>query len=290
MVRLIVDSTCDMPEEWRARYQIRSVSLMVNIDDKMYRDGKDITISDLYEVMRKGVFPKTSQAPADELDTAFREAAEGGDDCLYLSFSSEMSGTYNLANIIARQILEEYPQRRIEIVDSRGGSFATGLIAMQLSKLIEQGMTLDMLAQRARTMTGIVEHLFTLSSLEWLSKGGRIARPIGMAGDILKLKPILDVKNGKMEVIQIVRGRKKALSALVEKVAERASGFPRQLIGLTHADDLASAQTVKQMILERLPEAQIEICEIGCVLGVHLGIGGVGVFFFREMPQDYGII
>ena len=127
-----------------------------------------------------------------------------------------------------------------------------------------------------------VEHVFTVSNLDWMVKGGRINKSIGHVGDILNIKPLVDVQDGKMEILKIVRGRKKALHEIVDLVVERSKGYPVQTIGLAHSDDEETVKTLESMLTEAMPYCDFVTCEIGCVLSTHLGIGGVGAFFFRE--------
>lgn len=281
MVKIIVDSTCDIPAEWKEHYEVETLPLVVTLDGKDYKDGVEIQIDTLYKYMREGVFPKTSQVPPELIYEAFEAHLQRGEDFIYLAFSSELSGTCQLAVMVANELREKYPNRRMAVVDSKGGSLATGLIASRAYELAAQGASFEELIEEMNRMIGRVEHLFTISSLEWLAKGGRISKPLGYAGDVLNIKPILDVENGKMVVIKMVRGRKKALKYLVSKIVERAQNYPDQVIALAHADDLETVETLQDMIHEFLPECRTVICEIGCVLGTHLGIGGVGAFFFR---------
>ena len=153
--------------------------------------------------------------------------------------------------------------------------------------MIENGARFDEVRTFFIDATNRIEHIFTISNLEWLSKGGRIPKPVGKMGDILSIKPLLDVQDGKMGVMQMVRGRKKALRRLIQTVSERIGDFTNQYIGIAHAYDLDTAQEVEQMIKNAYPESRTFIQPIGSVLGVHLGIGGVGVFFFNSKPDEY---
>lgn len=290
MIRLIVDSTCDMPKELIGKYHIEVLPLFVTIGEDTYRDGPEIDLKRLYDTMRQGIVPKTSQISAEDTETVFRRICEAGDDFIFLSFSSEMSGTYQLAQIIVSDLREEFPSCRMEVVDSEGGCFATGLIAMQCARWIASGRDYEDVLSHVKDMIGKIQHLFTLDSLNWLAKGGRIAKPAGYVGDVLQIKPILHVTDKTMHVVRVVRGRKNTLKTLVEMLRERMKECPRQLIGITHADDPEAAAQVEQMIHEALPEAKTKVLPIGCVLGTHLGIGGVGLFFVKAPVADYDLL
>ncbi|MDO5446128.1 MAG: DegV family protein [Eubacteriales bacterium] len=290
MIRLVIDSTCDMPQDLISKYHSSVLPLSVSIGNESFRDGVDIQIDRLYSAMRQGILPQTSQISPSETESIFRSICEEGDDMIYLSFSSGMSGTFQLAKLIAEDLSREFPERRLEVVDSEGGSIATGIIAMQTARWISSGKSFEEVVSLLNEAVSKIQHLFTLDSLNWLAKGGRIAKPAGYVGDKLQIKPILHVADKTMHVIRIVRGRKQTLSALVDMLVERCKDMPKQLIGIAHADDLSVAEEVAQMIHKVLPEAKTFILPIGCVLGSHIGIGGVGLFFFREPLSEYDLL
>ena len=282
MICFVVDSTCDIPEAWREHYKPEVLPLIVSVDGREYLDQVDIQLEELHGYMRQGIVPKTAQVPAEQMYEIFGRHLKQGEDVIYLSFSAAMSGTYALAAVIMEELREKYPKRRLALVDSRGGCLATGLIAVRACALIEQGASFDTVVSETERMVGQVEHLFTLPNLNWLVKGGRVARPLGFIGDVINIKPVLDVENGKMVVIKMVRGNKKSLQYLADELALRAAKYPDQWIALAHCADPETAALLERLVKERLPHCHTVICKIGCVLSAHLGIGGVGAFFFRE--------
>jgi len=283
MIRIIVDSTCDLPRSFAEKHGIVTLPLHVLVNGTEYLDGVTITTDQVYDLMRQGVMPGTSQVSmTDTYDTLAALAAEG-DDLLYLAFSGRMSGACGLVGHVMEELGELYPQRRFCTLDSRGGSFATGLIAMEAARAAEAGMSFDQLAERCRFLIDHVEHVFVISDLNWMIRGGRISKTMGYTANLLDIKPVLDVRDGEMEVIQKVRGRLNSMKRVADITARRAAGCPCQTIGITHADDLPAAEKMRELLHERLPECDFLIEEIGAVLGVHLGIGGVGVFFFNQM-------
>lgn len=283
MIRIIVDSTCDMPRAVIKQYGIEVLPLHVVVENREYLDGVEITTNEIYDLMRKGVMPKTAQVGPADTGRRLSELAAQGDDLLYLAFSSKMSGTCGLVWSIMQQLQQQYPQRAMCTLDAKGGSFATGLIAMEAAKLAAQGMAFDALVERCKFLIAHVEHVFVISDLNWMVRGGRISKTLGYTANLLNIKPVLDVNDGEMEVIQKVRGLKKSRERVADIVAQRAQNCPCQTIGITHADDLQAAEQMRDMLQQRLPECRFLIEQIGAVLGVHLGIGGVGVFFFNQM-------
>lgn len=288
MIKLIVDSTCDLPEEIINKHDIKILPLRVLLNDKEYLDRVDISIEEVYDEMRKGVLPKTSQVAPGEIYDVFNRYCEEGNDFIYLAFSSVLSGTCSLATNILEEFKEKYSEIRMEVIDSKAGATGIGLIIMQALKLIDEGYSFDIIVDQINEMVSNVEHIFMLTDLNWLMKGGRISKTQAALGTMLDLKPILQVNNGYMEVIKRIRGRKKALNTLVDLLEERIHGFKNQVIGIGHADDLETAEELADIIRKRVGEDTVfTINKIGCVLGSHLGIGGVGILFFNKKPSLY---
>lgn len=283
MLKLIVDSTCDLPENYIKENDILVLPLKILLENKEYLDGETINVDGVYEAMKKGYMPMTAQPAPETIYNIFSNYAKKGQEFIYIAFSSAMSGTYQLASTILLELKEEFPQVNMEVVDSMGGSTATGLIVMQTMEYIKSGMTeFKKALDYMKDLTHHIEHIFTISDLNWLIKGGRISKTQGMIGSILGINPILDVNDGRMEVIRKTRGRKKAFAAVIDMLEERAGALKDQIIGISHADDEEAARELVSMITERLGCTQFIINKIGGVLGSHLGIGGVGVFFFNQ--------
>ena len=287
MIKLIVDSTCDLPEEYIIKYDITVLSLKVLLEDKEFLDKKTISVDEVYDAMRKGVMPRTSQPSPEEIYNIFRDFAENGEDFIYLSFSQILSGTYQLAWAVLNEIKKLYPDRKMEIIDSKGGSTATGLIALwAVSWIKDNKLDYQQIVSKIKELVNSVEHIFTLSDLSWLIKGGRIGKAQGMLGNILNINPILQVNDGRMEIIHKVRGRKKALNMIIDLLEERTGNFTDQIIGISHADDLETAEELMRLIQTRTGFRRFIINKIGSVLGSHLGIGGVGIFFFNYNAEE----
>jgi len=288
VIRIIVDSTCDLPKNLLERFSIAVLRLSVIMDDKTYRDGIDIQLEEVYQAMRAGKTPKTAQIQAEEAKALFTSIAEAGDDFIYLAFSAEMSGTFNLANLVCAPLKEQYPERRMEIVDSKGGSMGTGLIAIQLGLMNENAASFDEMLSQSLWMTEHVKYAFTINDVKGAVRGGRVlARTAGSIGDILSIKPLVDVRNGMLHIVRFVRGSQKSLETVADFIVNYARDFQDQIIGVTHADDPDRAGYMMTRIQKLLPECTILCEQIGSVLGAHLGIGGVGVFCLNQRPTAY---
>jgi len=287
MIRIIVDSTCDLPAEIMKEYGIETVPLRILLNGKEFLDKVSIKVSQVYEAMRGGIQPKTSQPnPVDAYNTFYKHAVQGC-SMIFLSFSGKMSGTYQVISAVGQQIKEQFPAIDLAVIDTKAGSMATGLMAWQAAKLAAAGRSFTEIVRTVEELVKQVEHIFTITDLQWLVKGGRITKAEGLLGSILHIKPILHVNDGMIEPLEKVRGKKKALCTMVNILEEKIAAFPEQVIGISHADDEETALELEALIKERLGEKRIISSIIGSVLGSHLGIGGVGVFFFRQRPSLY---
>ena len=287
MVKIIVDSSSDLPVELMNEYDIKLLPQRIYLRDTEYYDKVTINAEEVYEAMSRGVIPITSlPRPVDILETYIRCCREEH-DFIYVALSSKLSGTYQLAVSLMEEVKDQYKSIKMKVVDSKSGSTAAGLIALQAAKLARAGIAFEEIVEQISELADHSEHIFMVGDLKWLIKGGRLTRTEGMVGSILNIKPILHVKDGAVELLEKVRGRKKALMTIVEIVEERIKDFPRQTIGISHAGDLELAFELRDMLVRRLGNEDIMINKIGAALVSHLGIGGAGVFFFNKEPELY---
>lgn len=287
MTKIIIDSTSDLSDGIIKKYSIDILPLRVFIKDKEYLDKVTISVEDVYDAMRKGICPMTSLPNPKKTYEVFKKYASNGIDFIFYSFSSKLSSTYETCYLIIEKLKKEFPNVKMDIVDTKAGSFASGLVALQGAMLAKLGNKFEDIVKASKENIQYIEHIFTIDDLSWLLKGGRISKSEAIIGNALNIKPILDVQDGKMVVIKKIRGRKRALNTVVDLVQQRIKEFPNQIIGITHADDLKTALEIKDMIIERIGNNNILIEKIGSVLGSHLGIGGVGVFFFNKKSESY---
>lgn len=281
MIKILVDSTCDLPKEEMERYDIANLPLRVKIEEQDYKDKVDIQVEQVFDVMRQGIVPQTSQPSLQDIIDIFTQYGERGEDVIYLAFSSKLSGTYQTVYTFLNEIREKYPNNKFTVIDTKAGSIAIGLMAIKGAQMIEQGYPYEEIVRTIKFMAEHVEHIFTLAELSWLVKGGRISKTMGLVGNVLNIKPIIEMKNGEMQVIQKVRGQKKTLEQILNIVEERIKDYPDQMIGIAYAEDKQVVDTIETMIKERLGAKEIITTTIGSVLSSHLGLSGVGICFFN---------
>jgi DegV family protein with EDD domain len=282
MLKLIVDSTCDMDEEMRKDLNVLPLSIIM--DDIPYLDGIEVETKRVYDYMREGKLPKTSQISYIHLLAILMEIAANKDEAIYLTFSSKMSGSHDLARNTAREFLENNPGIRVEVVDSEGGSGGSSLLTLHTLEMIKKGLGIDEVLRNIEDMKKCIKYHFTLQDIAWLAKGGRVNTALSTVGDMLDMKPYLTVREGRIVVERLVRGRKKALRKIADDIAADAKAYPDQLITISHGDDLESARILEKYIMDLLPNAKTRILSIGSVLGAHIGVGGVAAFCLTRRP------
>lgn len=287
MIRIIVDSICDLPQKYIEEYGIKILPLRVNLDGTDYRDRVDITTEEVYAQMRAGVVPKTSQAAPEDILNVFVECAKNGEDFIYLAFSAVLSGTCQTAQMLIKELEPHHPNVRMVAVDTKSAALTQGMMALQLCRRIASGAGFDECLRELEFMILHAEHILSIYDLEWLVKGGRINKLAGKTGSVLNIHPIIEVNDGYLKVIGAVRGNKKMLTQLADMTMERIKKFPRQMIGICHAGDYERALEMKAILQERTGNENILVEQIGCVLGVHLGIGGIGILFFNDEVPNY---
>ena len=277
--KIITDSACDMPESYYAEHGVECVPLGFTMDNVNYEGecGEKIAPKDFYQRLVNGAMPTTYQITAEQARTHIEPYVKAGEDVLVVAFSSGLSGTAGSFIVAARELLKEYPERKIAVVDSLCASMGEGLLLDYVIKKADEGASLQETAEYAESIKLHIRHFFTVDSLFHLKRGGRVSATTAIIGSVLKIKPVLHVDNeGKLVSIGKCIGRKKALRAVVEKLLEECDeGEP---IFISHGDCLDEVEYVKKMILEQAPDAEITINYIGPVIGTHSGQGTIALF------------
>ncbi|WP_156854600.1 DegV family protein [Oceanobacillus sp. AG] len=283
-VKIIADSACDLSKDYYIEYGIEMVPLNVHLDNKDYADVKEIDPKIIYDGMRNGKAPKTSQPSPEAFKKVFTASAEKKEPLVYVSFSSELSGTYQSAKIMEDQIKAEYPDAPIRVIDSKCASLGYGLVVLHIAKAAKNGASFDEIVEAAEHQAQHMEHIFTVDDLEYLYRGGRVSKTSAFVGSLLKIKPILNVEDGKLIPLEKLRGSKKVLGRMIELMEERGTDFQNQTIGISHGDDLERAEQLASLIHEKfkVPRENIVIEMVGAVIGAHSGPGTLALFFSNQ--------
>lgn len=281
-MRLFADSASDLPKEFYETENVVLFPLRVHIGEEEYEDIRTIHSSKVYENIRSGVQPKTSQVSPDEMLSAFEQLAKDKEEGYYIAFSSELSGTHNTAVMVAEQVREEYPDLKLTILDSKAASSGYGLLVKKAVELAKAGKSLQEIQNYISEKSNKLESLFTVEDLDYMARGGRISKGSAFVGGLLNIKPLLHVDEGKLVPIEKLRGRKKVLKRMIELMGERGSDLDKQTIAICHGDDEEFAELLKKEIQNHYQTKNVEIYLIGSVIAAHTGPGTLGVFFFKD--------
>ena len=277
---ITADSTVDLPKAFLEEKQVPVVSLSYIIDGATYKDGEGLTSKEFYDKIREGAMPTTSQVNPEQARDLFEPILKGGTDILHIAFTSGLSGTYNSCRIAAEELSEEYPDRKIIVVDSLCAASGGGMLLYKALELKEQGKSFDEIVTWVEENKLHVCHDVTVDDLFHLHRGGRVSKASAVVGTIIKIKPIIHVNDeGKLIVIGKERGRKKALQTLVERMEEKSQGFENDIVMITHGDALEDAEYVKGLIQDKFGITNIMINPLGTVIGSHTGPGVIALFY-----------
>jgi fatty acid kinase fatty acid binding subunit len=275
---IVLDSTADFPDAAERFPNWRVVPLYVNFGTESYRDGVDLTAAEFYARLPSATtLPTTSQpTPADFL-ACYRELG-GYARILSLHIAANLSGTFQSAGTAAAEL----GSGRVRTIDTETASAAIALLALAIQRRLERGTTdeeVDALVEHYRTSHGL---LFTVDTLEFLARGGRIGRAKAFAGELLNVKPILSIRGGEVIPVKRVRGNRKAFQEFVDAV-QTTPDVPELRFGIAHADAPERMAELVKMTRDLRPQAAIEIeTSLGAVIGAHAGPGTVGFFWFVD--------
>ncbi|MCC2544280.1 DegV family protein [Bacillus thuringiensis] len=283
-VKIITDSAADLPVELLQAYDIDLIPLRVYDEvETEYIDGVTLESVTLLQKMREGAVYKTSLPSLETFQEKFVSYAKEGNPCIYLAFSSELSGTYQSSVVIKEEVKETYADLDLEIIDTKCASLGQGLVVLEAAKMAKNGASKEDILKRVAFLMNHMEHIFTVADLQYLVRGGRLSKVAGFIGGLLNIKPILNVEEGKLVPLEKVRGKKKVLSRIVDIMEERGKYLKGQTIAMTHGDDLETAEALKALITERFGCEVFIVNTIGAAIGAHTGPGVITLFFLNEV-------
>ena len=284
-IKIITDSSCDLTREYIDNNNIGLLSLVLNLNGEVIKDdlGKTLSYKEFYEQMKEGATPTTSQVNAHEFEEEFLKAVKNGNSIICITISSALSGTFNSANIARNNILEEYPDANILLVDSLSVASGQGLLVVKACEMRDRGANTEEIVAWLEENKKKVVHSFVVDSLSHLKRGGRISGATAAIGGLLNIKPSLYIDNdGKVMQGEKIKGKKKVLRFLVNEVKEKAVNIDNETLYICHGDCLEDAEILKNMILEEVNFKNVVINYVGNVIGAHAGPGVLAVLFLGE--------
>lgn len=287
---LSTDSTSDLTPELLQEMQITDVLHMSYIlDGKEYSGIGDDKLSPdrFYDMMRAGSMPKTSMVNEDAAYTFFSGIAKPGLRHLHVAFSSALSGTANCCKAAAELVNAETEDCKIVVVDSLCASLGEGLLCYYAAKARDEGKSLEEAVAYIEELKNNLCHYFTVDDLNHLKRSGRVSGTAAFMGTLLKIKPVMHVNpEGRLIPLNKVIGRKKSLTALVDKMEAKTHGKENKIVFICHGDCLDDATFVGELVTERFGITDIRYGMIGPVIGSHSGPGTVAVFFIGNGKEE----
>ena len=275
-VRIVTDSSADLPAELVQQHQITVLPCYVMVDDQTLKDGVDIQADDFYRRLQAGgPTPTTAQPTVADFQAVYQDLTSQGDQVVSIHVSGKLSGTLNSAE----QAKGSLDGEAVEIIDSRLAAMPLGLVVLEAAALAAEGGSHQEVAEKVRQGLDLHHGLFALDTLEFLQKGGRIGKAQAFLGSVLNVKPILRLHEGEAHPVERPRNRERAMHRLVELVKELG---PVRRMAVIHSTDAERMAVLKQELTGLLPADQIIEARFGSTLGTYIGPDALGVAITQE--------
>lgn len=275
MIQLVTDSSCDLPKYIVDKYNISIIPLTISIDGKDYLEGVDITPEEFcMKMLNSKELPKTSMPSPGVFAAKFKELSEKG-PILCLTISSGLSGTYQSACLGM-----EISGANGKVIDTLAGSCSHGLQLIEAGELDKQGYSIDEIAKFLEEYRKHSNILILLDNLENIVKGGRLSKFQGSLASILDIKVLLHGVDGKVEILEKVRGKKRFLKRAIDIIGERKKDLSDTIFGITHIDNLEDAEFLKEEIIKKYNPKDVIINYMGATMGTYAGKGGMILSFY----------
>lgn len=275
------DSTTDLSRELRERYNVSVMPLKITLGDKTYTDGVDITPDDIYAHHDKtGELPKTAATNVGDCLEFFKPFTDAGKTVIHFTISSEMSSTYNNACLAAEELGNVY------VIDTKNLSTGGGLLVVAAAEMLNAGLSTEETVEKTRALAPCVDASFVIDSLEYLYKGGRCSALAMFGANLLKLKPCIQVKDGKMDVAKKYRGKfSEVLKQYVRDKISDYSDIELDRVFITHAGcDPELVNEIVELVRKEVPFKEVFMTRAGCTVSSHCGANTLGVLFIRKSP------
>lgn len=280
----MTDASCDLTEKQVDEVGVEVIPMEFEINGNYYMhypDCRMMSLEEFYGHIRDGAMPKTTQVNIDGFKRYFETYLKAGKDILYTGISTGLSGTFNTCKIAAEELREKYPKRKIVLIDSCCDSAGLGYLVYIAGKKYAEGASLDEVAKFIEGFKQKIAHWFVVDDLELLKKGGRISSVSAAFGKALQIKPLISVdETGKLVNVGKIRGKSNVIPALVERFKRDSDDMKKEIAFIAHADNPEGAKELKKAIKGMCK--QVQICEIGPVIGSHVGSGMLAVLFIGK--------
>lgn len=277
----MTDASCDLTQKQAVEAGVKVLPMEFQIEDKYYQhypDCRMMALEEFYTELKNGAQPKTTQINYQSFKTFFEPYLKAGKDVLYTGISTGLSGTYDTCMIAVRELREEYPKRKITVIDSRCDSAGLGLLVYLAGKKYNDGASIDELEQYIIDTRDKIAHWFVVDDLDQLKRGGRISAVTATFGKALQIKPLISCdETGKLINVGKIRGKSNVIPALEKHVKRDAVDPKKSIAFVAHANNPEGAKELRKAVKSIFKEVQI--CPIGPVIGSHVGEGMLAIVF-----------
>ena len=274
MLRIVMDTAGDLPDGWRENYQIDLIPINIIHQGKTYLQGIDLGYEDFYRLVEStDTLPSTSQPTPYQFVEFYRTIAQPGDTILSIHITEKLSGTMASAKAAAEELKKEF---NIILFDSASGTLSMGMLAKEARQMEREGRTLAEIIERLKFIRAKMELVFTVDDLKYAQMSGRIKHLQAALASLLNVKPIIELKDGIIEMGEKVRSRTKSIDVLLRKMKKKF-GDQRVIMGVVHARDKEMGQELMQKVVSEFNCAEVIFAEISISLAAHFGPGALGV-------------
>ena len=279
------DSTGDLPDTYVKAHDMEKARMIYTLDGVDYdaSDCNEETSKRFYDLLRTGVLPKTSMVNPNQYRELFLKHIEQGRDILHMGLSSTLSPSINGAKLVAEELMEEYPERKIIVIDSLGASLGLGALIYFAIGMQEEGETLEDTGNYIKSLVPKLCHYFIVDDLFHLKRSGRISKASALVGTMLSVKPVMNIaEDGGLKPIDKIRGRKQAIDYIIKKYEEKGKDEENEIIFICHADCAEDASYIEDSMKKLYGIKNFFISNIGPIIGNHAGPGTLAIFFIGD--------
>lgn len=278
MLRIVMDGAGDIPEDWLSKYDIQVIPININFNNKIFRQGVDLSNDDFYRLVETtGVIPKTSQPTPQQFVEFYNKIAQASDIILSLHVTSKLSGTYNSAVLAAQELKNKL---KIIPIDSGSGSAAIGFMCKEIRQLYDSGATLPFILSRLNDIRQHVNVVLTLDTLEYARLSGRVKALQAALATLVKIKPVIILKDGALDMRERVRTRQRALDRVIEIIHERVDGRLVN-VAVVHSQSLETAKELMNKVRDTFHINELILSDLSIGIAANLGPGTIGIIAYE---------
>lgn len=280
---ITTDSNSDLPKDYIEKFHTTIIPQYYSFDDVVYGDELHMPVNEFYERMKAGALPQSQANNPAVVEDLFRAILEQGMDIIHIAFSSSLSGSYNNVCMVANELSEEYPDARITVIDSLNVSLAESIMVIYAENLKSKDVAYEDVVASLEEFKHHINVQFTVDDLFHLQRGGRVSKATAVLGSTLNLKPFLYVnKDGGLTSDGTIRGRKKSISKLVDRMLETMDEKADYTlpVGIVHGNCIDDANTLAEIVKEKTPFKNVIINDVSPSIGTHAGPGALGLLYY----------